>query len=63
MPKLQREPDLDMSDRRAASCAGKIAYPNGAVAHRVFRRTRIRKFQGDVYRCRFCRGFHIGNRS
>jgi hypothetical protein len=63
MPKPQHERDFDTSDRRAAGCAGKVSYPNGAVAHRVFRRTRARKSQGDVYRCRYCRGFHIGNRS
>lgn len=63
MPKLQHEPNFDTKDRRAAACDGKQAYPNGAVAHRVFRRSRARKFQGGVYRCRYCRGFHIsGNR-
>jgi hypothetical protein len=63
MPKPLHEPEFDTRDRRAAACDGKVAYPNGAIAHRVFRRTRAHKFQGAVYRCRFCRGFHIGNRS
>lgn len=61
MPKLQHEPDLH--DRRAAACDGKVAFPNGAVAHRVHRRTRVRKFKAAVYRCPYCRSFHIGNRS
>jgi hypothetical protein len=62
VPKPPHEPDFDTPDRRSAGCDGKVAYPNGAVAHRVFRRNRVRKFQDVVYRCRFCRGFHIGNR-
>ena len=39
----------DTPAARAAVCNGKVSYPNGAIAHRVFRRTRVRKFLSLIH--------------
>lgn len=45
----------------AAQCTGKHAYPNGALAYRVAKRSgRAKKGGLAVYHCPHCGKYHIG---
>jgi hypothetical protein len=51
---------------RRKQCAGKVRHPSRALAE--FQRyelvqARLARGPLNVYRCRFCRGFHVGRRS
>ena len=50
---------MDNEDRRYASCIGKIRYETGNEAGLVKDK---KKQDLQVYRCEFCRGFHVGRR-
>lgn len=52
-----------MGEYEMAGCRGKVVFASYGAADRIQkRRARDRKFvKGNVYRCRVCRGFHIGS--
>jgi len=49
---------------RRKSCTGKVRHPSDTAgkAH-IDQLNRTRGYQGrmDVYRCKFCSGFHVGH--
>lgn len=50
-----------MNVARQAACDGKVAYPDHALAMEVaIRMRRRRKRRLNIYRCRWCRCWHIG---
>lgn len=44
----------------AAACVGKEAFDSPKLAHEVSKRRRRLKGPQDVYRCPYCRAYHIG---
>ena len=55
--------DRDPVGMHAAACKGKEGFANGARAHRVARERRKRRgVVRIVYRCPFCRQFHIATK-
>lgn len=52
---------MSRAEVHAAQCAGKESFSDMKTARKVAkRRRRVRDMTGDAYRCRFCRGIHIG---
>lgn len=58
---------MTASEHHTASCAGKMGYKNKGDALKVVRRMNRRpgskyaKSDLGVYRCYFCKMFHVGN--
>lgn len=49
---------------RRKSCTGKVRHPSADAGHdHIHQLNRTRGYQGrmDVYRCRFCGGYHVGH--
>lgn len=53
-----RGPEAAPRPERYVGCVGKHAFRDAATARRVAARS---EFPLDVYRCKRCNGFHIGN--
>lgn len=52
-----------LNDKAISQCEGKERFESMEIAHQVARRRRRgskRDVPGGAYRCRFCKGYHIG---
>lgn len=59
---------MSLADHKAASCIGKTPMGYAEATTMLKRLSRRRKFKAkkrggavSVYRCKFCRGWHIGS--